>query len=375
MSFLHPVRGFSIFVILALAIFMAAPMAEGASPAPVGRGTASDFAVLGGSTVTNTGLTVLSGNLGLSPGTSITGFPPGKVNGTIHQTDAVAVQAKKDLVTAYDDAAGRSATASVSADLGGQTLKPGVYTGNPGLHLTGTLTLDGQNDQNAVFIFQAPASTLITASSSRVELTRGADACNVVWQVGSSATLGTDSVFTGNILALQSITLNDGVTVNGSALARNAAVTLHRNTISRAACAAGTTGTTGGSSPTSTGGGSSTATGGGSSATGTTATGGGSSTATGAGLSPAGTGGGSSTATGGGSSPSGTTPSGGGSSTDTAVRSSTELGGGSSTTDSNPHGPLAATGPMHARGVAQSGLALAGLGLAILSVTRRRTVN
>jgi hypothetical protein len=319
---------------LALASLLAATTAEADSPAPVGRGTAGDFAVLGGSTVTNTGLTVLSGDLGLSPGTSITGFPPGKVNGTIHQTDAVAVQAKKDLVTAYDDAAGRSATATVSADLGGQTLKPGVYAGSPALHLTGTLTLDGQNDQNAVFIFQAPASTLITASSSRVELTRGAQACNIVWQVGSSATLGTDSVFTGNILALDSITLDDGVTVNGSALARNAAVTLHRNTISRAACATGTTGTAGGSSSDSAGGSTST-----------------------------GTGGGSSTATG------------GGSSTDTAGRSSTELGVGSSTTGTGAHGPLAATGSGHARGGAQSGLALVGLGLGILLVTRRRTLG
>jgi hypothetical protein len=217
---------------------VAAGSAQAAGPAPVVLRTAGAFAVLGGSTVTNTGPTVINGDLGLSPGTSITGFPPGTVNGTIHTTDAVAGQAQTDLVTAYDDAAGRTSTGTVTADLGGQTLLPGVYTGNPSLQLTGTLTLDGAGDPNAVFIFRAPSSTLTTASGSRVSLIGGAQACNVVWQVGSSATLGTNSNLVGNVLALQAITATTGATVAGSTLTRNAAVTLDSNTISRAVCAA-----------------------------------------------------------------------------------------------------------------------------------------
>jgi hypothetical protein len=344
---MRPMRHFPIFVILVMAGFMATTTAGAASPGPVGRGTAGDFAVLGGSTVTNTGATVLTGDLGLSPGTSISGFPPGEVRGAVHQTDAVALQAKKDLVTAYDDAAGRVSSATISADLGGQTLTPGVYRGAPSLHLTGTLTLDGQGDQNAVFIFQAPASTLITGSASRVVLIGGAQACNLVWQVGSSATLGTGSSFTGNILALQSITLNHGATVDGSALARNAAVTLDQNTVSRALCSAAPT-----SATTGPGGGTSNTTGPG---------GGGTSATTGPG------GGGTSTSTGpGGGGTSTTTGPGGGTRTDTQ----TDTG-----TSARPVGPLAATGAGHAEEQALSGLAMAGLGLVMLRATRRRTVR
>ena len=241
---IRPQRHFPIVVTLVMVGFMAPTAAGAASQGPVGRGTAGGFAVLGGSTVTNTGASVLTGDLGLSPGTAITGFPPGEVRGAVHQTDAVALQAQKDLVTAYDDAAGRASNATISADLGGRTLTPGVYRGAPSLHLTGSLTLDGQGDPGAVFIFQAPASTLITASASRVLLIGGAQACNVVWQVGSSATLGTGSSFAGNVLALQSITLDHGATVDGSTLARNAAVTLDQNTISRAVCSDGSTSVT-----------------------------------------------------------------------------------------------------------------------------------
>jgi hypothetical protein len=184
---------------------------------------------------------VITGNLGVSPGTAVTGFPPGKVNGTIHAADAVANQAQTDLTTAYNDAAARTPATAVSADLGGQTLAPGVYNSASSLGLTGQLTLDAAGDPNAVFIFQA-GSTLTTASSSRVSLLNGAQSCNVFWQVGSSATLGTSSTFAGNILALTSISLNDGVNVDGRALARNGAVTLINDTISAAHCAAGTTG-------------------------------------------------------------------------------------------------------------------------------------
>jgi len=340
---IRPMRHFPIFVLLVMAGFMSAATAGAASPGPVGRGTAGNFAVLGGSTVTNTGASVLTGDLGLSPGTSITGFPPGVVHGAVHRTDDVALQAKQDLVTAYDDAAGRASNATISADLGGRTLTPGVYRGASSLQLTGSLTLDGQGDPNAVFIFQAP-STLITGSASDVILIGAAQACNVVWQVGSSATLGTGSSFTGNILALQSITLNHGATVDGSTLARNAAVTLDQNTISRAVCSDGSTsGTTG--------------PGGGTTAT--TGPGGGTSATTGPGA-------GTTATTGPGGGTTATTGPGGGTRTDT--QTDTETG-------TPPVVPLASTGAGHATGRALSGLAMAGLGLTILRITRRRPVR
>jgi hypothetical protein len=199
-------------------------------------GTAGPFSVLAGSTVTNTGPSTLVGDLGVSPGTAITGFPPGTVNGTVHANDAVALQAQHDLVTAYNDAAGRSSTATVSADLAGSTLTPGVYTSSSSLGLSGDLTLDAQGDPNAVFVFQA-ASSLTTGSGSRVLLIGGAQACNVFWQVGSSATIGTASAFTGTILALTSVSLTTGATLDGRALARNGAVTLDTNTVRGPACA------------------------------------------------------------------------------------------------------------------------------------------
>jgi hypothetical protein len=211
--------------------------------APVDLGTADPFAVLAGSTITNTGPSVINGDLGLHPGTEVTGFPPGTVNGARHVNNAVAEQAKTDLVTAYNDAAGRPSSATLPPDVGGQTLTPGVYrTGSvPSLGLTGTLTLDGKGDPNAVFIFQIE-STLTTATDSTVRLINGARACNVFWQVGSSATLGTRTVFTGNILALTSISVNDSVIVDGRLLARNGAVTLINDTVTRARCAAPGTG-------------------------------------------------------------------------------------------------------------------------------------
>ncbi|MEA2412656.1 MAG: hypothetical protein QOC77_3217 [Thermoleophilaceae bacterium] len=257
--------------LLSLALLLSAFLATGAQAASVGLGTADSFSVLGGSTVTNTGPSVLNADLGLSPGSAITGFPPGTVHGTVHKNDAVASQAKSDLVIAYNDAAGRSSTSTVAGDLAGRTLTSGVYTSASSLGLSGDLTLDGQNDPSSVFVFQA-GSTLTTGSASRVQLINGAQACNVFWQVGSSATIGTSTTFTGNILALTSITLNTGATVHGRALARNGAVTLHTNTFTDARCATsgGTTG--GGSTGGSTGGGSTTGTTGGS--TGTTGGGG-----------------------------------------------------------------------------------------------------
>lgn len=203
-----------------------------AATAPVPLGTAANFAVLAGSTITNTGPTTIGGDVGLSPGTAVTGFPPGQVNGTIHAADSVALQAKADLATAYDNAAARPVTATVPVELGGTTKTTGVYNSPAGTFgITGTLTLDAQGDPSAVFIFKA-ASTLITAAASNVTLVNGAQASNVFWLVGSSATLGVGSTLRGTILALASITVTTGTTIDGRALARNAAVTLDSDTIS-----------------------------------------------------------------------------------------------------------------------------------------------
>lgn len=214
---------------LLLVSLLSVPSRAYAAEAPVALGTAGTYSVLGGQTVTNTGPSALSGNLGVSPGTAITGFPPGTVGGATHAGDAQAAQAQSDLVIAYNDAAGRAATAIVAGDLVGQTLTAGVYKSTSSLALSGTLTLDGQGNPNAVFIFQM-ASTLTTASASNVNLINGAQASNVFWQVGSSASLGTTSSFTGTIMALTSITVTTGTVVKGRALAHNGAVTLDNNT-------------------------------------------------------------------------------------------------------------------------------------------------
>jgi Ice-binding-like len=198
----------------------------------VALGSAKDFAVMAAATITNTGPTTITGDIGLSPGTAITGQGSLTPYGTIHAADAVAAQAQADLVTAYNDAAGRSPDAVLAGDLGGQTFTPGVYSSASSLGITGTLTLDAKGDPNAAFIFQM-GSTLITASASHVVLTGGAQASNVFWQVGSSATLGTYSQLSGSILALASINLSTGVTVDGRALARTAAVTMDSNTVTR----------------------------------------------------------------------------------------------------------------------------------------------
>jgi hypothetical protein len=212
-------------------VCLAGVPAARAAMAPVSLGTAANYGVLAASTVTNTGPTTINGDLGLSPGTAITGFPPGQVNGTINAANAAALQAQNDLTAAYDAAAASPVTATIPVELGGTTVTPGVYASPAGTFgITGTLTLDAQGDPNAVFIFKA-ASTLITASASNVVLVNGAQAANVFWVVGSSATLGTYSIIQGNIMAQASITVTTGATVDGRALARTAAVTLDSDTI------------------------------------------------------------------------------------------------------------------------------------------------
>lgn len=220
-------------VILAVALVWQQSPAFAATP--VGLGTATSYSVLAGSAVTNTGPSTLQGDLGVSPGTAITGFPPGITAGAIHAADAVAVQAQSDLTTAYNAAAGQPLTTSVAGDLVGMTLTEGVYRSTSSLALSGQLTLDGQGNPNSVFVFQV-ASTLITASASSVILTNGAQACNVFWQVGSSATLGTASSFKGSILALTSITAETNAVVEGRVLARNGQVSLDTNVITNPAC-------------------------------------------------------------------------------------------------------------------------------------------
>jgi hypothetical protein len=200
-------------------------------------GTAQSFAVLAGSTVTNTGPSVINGDLGVSPGSAVTGFPPGIVtNGAINAANAVALQAQNDVTTAYNNLAGQVCTSDLTGqDLGGMTLTPGVYCFSSSAQLTGTLTLNALGNANSVFIFKI-GSTLTTASNSLVSVINGGPACNVFWQVGSSATLGTGTTFAGNILALTSISLTTAARISGRALARNGAVTLDTNTVDRFAC-------------------------------------------------------------------------------------------------------------------------------------------
>jgi len=217
---------------------IAITLATAALWAQASLGTAQSFAVLGGSTVTNTGATVLTGDLGVSPGAAITGFPPGTRTGTTHAADATSLQAQNDVVTQYNALASAACTADLTGqDLGGKTLTTGVYCFSTSAPLTGTLTLNAQGSASATFIFKV-GSTLTTASGSSVVLINGGNPCGVAWQVGTSATLGTTTSFIGNLIALSSITLNTGANIIGRALARNGAVTLDTNNISFAACGA-----------------------------------------------------------------------------------------------------------------------------------------
>lgn len=209
--------------------------AYAAAQARVELGTTASYSVLGGQSVTNTGPSVLDADLGVSPGQSVTGFPPGLVGGAVHAGDAAAGQAQSDLVIAYNDAAGRASDGAISADLGNSTLVGGVYTASSSAQLTGTVTLDGQDDPNSVFIFQI-GSALTTATDSTVALINGAQACNVFWQIGSSATLGVRTDFVGTVLALTSVTATTDATIDGRLLARNGSVTLDSNVFTSSAC-------------------------------------------------------------------------------------------------------------------------------------------
>jgi hypothetical protein len=213
-------------VLIAAAVAGAWPAAAFAATQPA-LGTALNYTVLSGQTITNTGPSVITGNLGLDPGSSVTGFPPGSVTGTQDVSDAASVLAQNDLVTGYTDAANSPSTSDLTGkDLGGQNLTPGVYSFSSSAQLTGSLTLSG----NGVFIFQI-GSALTTASNSAVLLVNGAQACAVYWQVGSSATLGSAANFQGNLMALSSITMVTGANLTGRALARNGALTLDTNNI------------------------------------------------------------------------------------------------------------------------------------------------
>ena len=194
---------------------------------------AANLAVLAGSAITSTGATVITGDLGLSPGSSVGGFPPGILNGTKHINDVIANQAKLDLTAAYNDAAGRTCTdiVTLSGNIGGLTLTPGLYKSTSSLAVSsGDVPFDAKGNANAIFIIQI-ASTLTTTSGRKVILSGGALASNIFWQVGSSATFGTTSVFKGTVMAMQSITFNTGATLDGRALARIGGVTMLGNTI------------------------------------------------------------------------------------------------------------------------------------------------
>jgi ice-binding like protein len=220
---------------LAAGLCVNSALAQTAPP----MGAAASFSVLGGSTVTNTGPTIVTGDLGVSPGSAVTGFPPGIVTGgSIHAADALAAQAQIDATTAYNNLAGQACTTTfgVPTDLGGMTLLPGVYCFASSAAVTGTLTLNANGNPNAVFIFKT-GSTFVTASGALVTVINGGSNCNVFWQVGSSATLGTTSTVPGTIIALTSITLTTGARLNGRAIARNGAVTLDSNNVG--GCAAG----------------------------------------------------------------------------------------------------------------------------------------
>lgn len=230
----------SLLMLVMLVVMISLPVFASTVQPTVNLGSTEDYAVLAGSTITNIGTSSINGsvggNVGLYPGTEITGMETLTVSGTVHLTDVAAKVAKDDLVTAYNDAMGRSPVKTIGSELGGMTLTPGIYDSLDGkFSITGTLTLDAQGDPEAVFVFKS-ASTLITASASNVNLINSARFCRTFWGVGSSATLGSNSNFVGHILAAVSITANTGATIQGQLLAQIGAVTLDSNTITNGIC-------------------------------------------------------------------------------------------------------------------------------------------
>jgi len=215
------------------------PVASSAAGPVINQGTTTAYAVLAGSTITNSGSTTITGtagsDIGVSPSSAITGFPPG-ISGTEHSNDASAIAAKTALVTALSDTNAPSATV-IPADLNSQVLHAGSYKTGSAFLNSGTVTFDAQNDPNAIFVMQSPSSTLTTSTSSTMVLANGAQACNVFWAIGSSATLGATSTFVGHLYAVASISLGTGATVHGNLLAQTGAVTLLGNTIVNDNCA------------------------------------------------------------------------------------------------------------------------------------------
>jgi type VI secretion system secreted protein VgrG len=228
-------------VVLAVLLFAVGSVTNSDAATAPGLGPAASYAVLGGQTVTNTGPSTIDGDLGVWPGTSVTNFPPGIVTGgTIHGGDSHAQLAQDAVTTAYNALSAEACSADLTGqDLGGMTLTAGVYCFSSSAQLTGTLTLNAEGSAGAVFIFKT-GTTLTTASSATVQVINGGVDCNVFWQVGSSAIIGTGTVFVGNILALTSISLATGASVSGRALARNGEVTLQTNHVGFLGCAGAT---------------------------------------------------------------------------------------------------------------------------------------
>jgi hypothetical protein len=237
----HSVR---IGIALTAALFVGAILPVAVQAAPVNLGTAAPFVALGGSTVTNTGPSVLNGDLGVSPGTALVGFGlPATVNGATHANTAVAAQAQSDLTAAYlvaEEEPVPPANDLTGTDLGNRTLAAGAYGYTSSAQLTGTLTLDAGGDPDAQFVFEI-GSTLTTAPASSVVLVNSASPCNVFWQVGSSATLDTTTAFQGNLMALTDVSLNDGATVIGRVFARNGQISLINNVLDGSACGTSST--------------------------------------------------------------------------------------------------------------------------------------
>ena len=207
---------------------------DGAAVTYVSLGTAGSFVVLSGETITNTGFTVINGNVGLYPGSGITGFPPGVVNGVVHTTDAVAAKAKQDLNDAYADASGRSgAPVPLSGDLGGMTLTPGLYVSATSIELTsGDLVLDASGDEDAIWVFQI-GTTFVSNVGRKVLLAGNARHDNVFWNVGTSATIGVNSVMVGNFLTQISISVQTGASMEGRFLTQVGSVTFDSNKVNR----------------------------------------------------------------------------------------------------------------------------------------------